>query len=84
MRERPHSEQYFYFAMGITALAQRYECNRLEAACKRALNAMSCYELLLRERRRQRRARPREPATRYYQTVGILSHPALARIVATH
>ncbi|MGY4157830.1 hypothetical protein ACVINW_003672 [Bradyrhizobium sp. USDA 4461] len=42
MRGRPHSGQYFYFAMGITALARRYECNRLEAACESAFNAISC------------------------------------------
>ncbi|MCP1838937.1 MULTISPECIES: hypothetical protein [unclassified Bradyrhizobium] len=61
MRERPYSEQYFYFATGIIALARRYERNRLEAAYESALNAI---QLRLRERRRQGRARPREPATR--------------------
>ncbi|MDA9398580.1 transposase [Bradyrhizobium sp. CCBAU 45389] len=37
MRERPHPEQGYRSAMGIIALARRYERNRLEAACERAL-----------------------------------------------
>jgi transposase len=43
MRERPHPEQGYRSGMGIIALARRYERNRLEAACDRALaiNAIS-------------------------------------------
>jgi transposase len=43
MRERPHPEQGYRSAMGILALARRYERERLEAACERALsiNAIS-------------------------------------------
>ena len=43
MRERPHPEQGYRSAMGIIALARRYERERLEAACERALtiNAIS-------------------------------------------
>jgi transposase len=43
MRERPHPEQGYRSAMGILALARRYERQRLEAACERALtiNAIS-------------------------------------------
>ncbi|MGY4501396.1 transposase [Bradyrhizobium sp. GM24.11] len=43
MRERPHPEQGYRSAMGIIALARRYERDRLEAACERALviNAIS-------------------------------------------
>jgi transposase len=43
MRERPHPEQGYRSAMGIIALARRYERQRLEAACERALciNAVS-------------------------------------------
>jgi len=43
MRERPHPEQGYRSAMGIIALARRYERNRLETACERALaiNAIS-------------------------------------------
>lgn len=37
MRERPHPEQGYRSAMGIIALARRYERDRLEAARKRAL-----------------------------------------------
>ena len=37
MRERPHPEQGYRSAMGIIALARRYERDRLEAACERAL-----------------------------------------------
>jgi len=37
MRERPHPEQGYRSAMGIIALARRYEPARLEAACERAL-----------------------------------------------
>lgn len=37
MRERPHPEQGYRSAMGIIALARRYERERLEAACERAL-----------------------------------------------
>ena len=43
LRERPHPEQGYRSAMGILALARRYERERLEAACERALiiNAIS-------------------------------------------
>jgi transposase len=43
MRDRPHPEQGHRSAMGIIALARRYERDRLEAACERALaiNAIS-------------------------------------------
>ena len=43
MRERPHPEQGYRSAMGIIALARRYQRDRLEAACERALaiNAIS-------------------------------------------
>ncbi len=43
MRERPHPEQGYRSAMGVIALARRYERDRLEAACERALviNAIS-------------------------------------------
>jgi transposase len=43
MRERPHPQQVHRSAMGIIALARRYERDRLEAACERALviNAIS-------------------------------------------
>ena len=43
MRARPHPEQGYRSAMGIIALARRYERARLEAACERALaiNAIS-------------------------------------------
>ncbi len=43
MRDRPHPEQGYRSAMGIIALARRYERHRLEAACERALaiNAIS-------------------------------------------
>ena len=37
MRARPHPEQGYRSAMGIIALARRYERDRLEAACERAL-----------------------------------------------
>lgn len=37
MRERPHPEQGYRSAMGILALARRYERERVEAACERAL-----------------------------------------------
>ena len=43
MRDRPHPEQRYRSAMGVISLARRYECERLEAACERALmiNAIS-------------------------------------------
>lgn len=43
MRDRPHPEQGFRAAYGILSLARRYEVERLEAACERALtiNALS-------------------------------------------
>lgn len=37
MRDRPHPEQGYRSAMGIIALARRYERDRMEAACERAL-----------------------------------------------
>jgi len=66
MRERPHPEQGYRSAMGIIALARRYERDRLEAACERALaiNATS----YLRERHPQIRAGPREPCRRTRQS----------------
>jgi len=43
MRERPHPEQGYRSAMGVIALARRYERCRVDAACERALliNAVS-------------------------------------------
>jgi transposase len=43
MRDRPHPEQGYRSAMGVLSLARRYERDRLEAACDRALviNAVS-------------------------------------------
>ncbi len=43
MRDRPHPEQGYRAAMGVIGLARRYDRNRLEAACVRALaiNAIS-------------------------------------------
>lgn len=37
MRDKPHPEQGYRSAMGILSLARRYERERLEAACDRAL-----------------------------------------------
>ena len=37
MRDRPHPEQGYRSAFGILSLARRYETDRLEAACERAL-----------------------------------------------
>jgi len=37
MRDRPHPEQGFRAAYGILSLVKRYEVERLEAACERAL-----------------------------------------------
>ena len=37
MRAKPHPEQGFRAAMGVLSLARRYERERLEAACERAL-----------------------------------------------
>ena len=37
MRARPHPEQGYRSAMGILALARRYERERVDAACERAL-----------------------------------------------
>jgi len=37
MRDRPHPEQGYRSAFGILSLARRYERDRLEAACERAL-----------------------------------------------
>ena len=37
LRERPHPEQGFRSCLGITRLAERYERQRVEAACGRAL-----------------------------------------------
>jgi transposase len=43
MRNRPHPEQGYRSAMGVLSLARRYERDRVEAACERALliNAVS-------------------------------------------
>jgi transposase len=43
MQDRPHPEQGYRSAMGVLSLARRYERDRLEAACDRALviNAVS-------------------------------------------
>jgi len=37
MRDRPHPEQGYRSAFGVLSLARRYERERLEAACERAL-----------------------------------------------
>jgi transposase len=43
MRDRPHPEQGYRSAMGVLSLARRYERERVEASCERALiiNAVS-------------------------------------------
>ncbi|NML13336.1 IS21 family transposase, partial [Sphingobium sp. AR-3-1] len=43
MRDRPHPEQGYRSAMGVLSLARRYERDRVEASCERALiiNAVS-------------------------------------------
>jgi transposase len=43
MRDRPHPEQGYRSAMGVLSLARRYERDRVEGACERALaiNAVS-------------------------------------------
>lgn len=41
MRDRPHPEQGYRSAFGILSLARRYETDRLEAACERALTINS-------------------------------------------
>jgi len=37
MRDRPHPEQGYRSAMGVISLSRRYEPDRVEAACERAL-----------------------------------------------
>lgn len=43
MRDRPHPEQGYRSAMGVLSLARRYDRDRVEASCERALiiNAVS-------------------------------------------
>ncbi|MBU6297252.1 MAG: IS21 family transposase [Alphaproteobacteria bacterium] len=64
MRERPHPEQGYRSAMGIMALARRYERQRLEAACERALsiNAVSYTSVSAILKSGLDQARPSEPA----------------------
>ena len=38
MRDRPHTEQGYRSSFGILSLARRYQHDRLEAACERALS----------------------------------------------
>jgi transposase len=74
MREGPHPEQGYCSAMRIIALARRYERDRLEAACERAL-AINANQLLIRERHPQIRVRPREPAVEPVKATPTSSHP---------
>ena len=37
MRDRPHPEQGYRSAMGVISLSRRYEPERVQAACERAL-----------------------------------------------
>jgi transposase len=64
MRERPHPEQGYRSAMGIISLARRYERQRLEAACERALcvNAVSYSSVSAILKSGLDRAKPSEPA----------------------
>ena len=64
MRDRPHPEQGYRSAMGVISLARRYEAERVEAACERALtiNALSYSSLTAILRSGLDRAAPeREP-----------------------
>lgn len=63
MRERPHPEQGYRSAMGVIALARRYERGRLEAACERALsiNAVSYSSVSAILKSGLDQARPSEP-----------------------
>ena len=38
MRDRPHPEQGYRSALGVLSLQRRFGCDRLDAACDRALN----------------------------------------------
>ena len=64
MRDRPHPEQGYRSAMGVISLSRRYEPERVEAACERALtiNATSYSSIVAILRSGLDRARPeREP-----------------------
>jgi transposase len=63
MRDRPHPEQGYRSAMGVLALARRYDATRLEGACDRALtiNAVSCSSVDSILRTGLDRARPTPP-----------------------
>ena len=66
LRSRPHPEQGFRSCIGILGLAKRYDAERLDGACARALalgtRSYSSVAAILKNGRRRSRARTIRPA----------------------
>jgi len=92
MRDRPHPEQGYRSAFGVLSLARRYERERLEAACERALiiNAISYSSVNailksgLEPRAARGRARQADTAARQHPRRLLLSVKERNQLMLTH
>ena len=66
LRSRPHPEQGFRSCIGILRLAQRYDAERLDGACARALalgtRSYSSVAAILKNAQERRPAAPQQPS----------------------
>jgi transposase len=66
LRSRPHPEQGFRSCIGILRLAQRYDAERLDGACARALalgtRSYSSVAAILKNAQERRAAEPQQPS----------------------
>ena len=66
LRSRPHPEQGFRSCIGILGLAKRYDAERLDAACARALvlgtRSYSSVATILKNRQDKKPPEPEQPS----------------------
>jgi transposase len=66
LRSRPHPEQGFRSCIGILGLAKRYDAERLDAACARALflgtRSYSSVAAILKNAQERKQANPEQPS----------------------
>ena len=66
LRSRPHPEQGFRSCIGILGLVKRYDAERLDAACARALvlgtRSYSSVAAILKNAQERKQANPEQPS----------------------
>ena len=73
LRSRPHPEQGFRSCIGILGLAKRYDTERLDAACARALalgtRSYSSVATILKNRQDGKAAEPKQPSLLLHENI---------------